>query len=308
VFIGDGDGKILIYNLSSSSVVYSFQGHSDFITRIKPSPFNNSNYIATCAMDAKCKIWSTFDWSLIRTYSNHRYTSVFALEWIDEDSLASSSGEKIKIWSLSTGQTRREIDVHYDVVSLKLLDNKIHLAAGGRSNYQGIIAIYNIKNGSLVRFLYQEFSHNLVRDLIQITGSNLLASAIVDNKPGVIIWDSTNYTRKFRLDTGEYGARGLKQINSQTMASYDSKGTIKIWDVTSGRLIRTLSNNETGLMHSSALDVMNDNTGRPSEILISGSSGDTFNLRNWTTGESLRTISTFSTFNTMSVIDTYIYH
>ncbi len=48
---------------------------------------------------------------------------------------------------------------------------------------------------------------------------------------------------------------------------------------------------------------MNDNTGRSSEILISGSYGETLGLWNWTTGESLRTISTYSTVFSMSVID-----
>ncbi len=82
VFIGDANGKIKNYNYSSSSsspaslsLIHSFQAHSDYIERIKVSPFkSSSNYIATSADDFTVKIWSassSSNWTLIRTFSNH---------------------------------------------------------------------------------------------------------------------------------------------------------------------------------------------------------------------------------------------
>ncbi len=88
--IGDGDGQIKICN--SSSLLNSFQAHSDDIKRIKQSPFN-SNYVATSSYDGTVKIWSvssfSFDWTLITTYSQHS-ARVYALEWLDNDTLASA--------------------------------------------------------------------------------------------------------------------------------------------------------------------------------------------------------------------------
>jgi WD40 repeat protein len=142
VVIGDSSGLISIYDSSSSSsptsslsFVKSFQGHSGYIQKIKQSPFNNTSHlVATCSSDFTVKVWdAASDWTLIRTYSNHS-SEVESIAWLDEDTLASSgwTDEKIKIWSVRTGQTKLTIDAwNGDIVdSLEMLSDKIHLAHG----------------------------------------------------------------------------------------------------------------------------------------------------------------------------------
>ena len=108
--IGDSKGQIKIYYSSSLSLVNSFQAHSNYIIRIKQSPFN-TNYVATCSIDKKVKIWnvsSSFDWTLITTYSQHS-SEVNTFEWLDKDTLASGSVDKtIKLWSMATGKNKRK--------------------------------------------------------------------------------------------------------------------------------------------------------------------------------------------------------
>jgi WD40 repeat protein len=123
-----------IYN--QNSLVNSFQAHSSLIYRIKQSPFNtNTNYVATCSQDKTVKIWnvlSSFNWTLITTYSQHS-SGVYALEWLDNDTLASCgySDNSIKLWSLTTGQTKQTIQTNAPYVcGFKLLNTNIHLAAG----------------------------------------------------------------------------------------------------------------------------------------------------------------------------------
>ena len=135
---GDYYGQISIFNLSFSSLspINIFKAHSDgFVYRIKQSPFIQSrNFVATCSETVK--IWdssSPFNWTLIRTYSNQ--SVVYDMEWLDEDTVISCGCvlETIKIWSISTGQTKKTIqNVPKDeyVSVLKLLSNKIHLAVG----------------------------------------------------------------------------------------------------------------------------------------------------------------------------------
>jgi WD40 repeat protein len=84
--------------------------------------------VATCSSDNTVKIWnipSSFSCTLIRTYSDHP-NGVLAMEWLDEDTMASSGywDGPIKIWSVSTGKTKREIKLNINsprVSALKLL-------------------------------------------------------------------------------------------------------------------------------------------------------------------------------------------
>jgi WD40 repeat protein len=275
---GDLNGQIQIYN--QNSLVNSFQAHSSPIYRIKQSPFN-TNYVATCSDDTTVKIWnvsSSFNWTLITTYSNHS-SRVEALEWLDQDTLASAghNDRTIKLWSPTTGQTKRTIQTNQWVLSLKLLNTNIHLAAG--LGYPYDIKIYNINDGKRVSYLKGHTS--AVYDLVQIS-ADLLASSSRDKT--VRIWNLTTNTCKFTLTGHTSGVRGLKQITPSILASGSHDKTIKLWDTTSGQLIRTLTGH-TGCIYYS-VDLFN------SQTLVSGSFDETIKLWNWSTGECLNTIQT----------------
>jgi WD40 repeat protein len=280
--IGDGNGLIKIYNSSSLSLVNSFQAHSDWINRIKQSPLNtNTNYVATSSDDRTVKIWnvsSSFDWTLNTTYSQHT-SRVYALEWLDNDTLSSAgySDKTIKLWSPTSGQTKRTIQTNQNVWSLKLLNTNIHLAAGLGN---GDINIYNINDGNLVSSLVYGHSFN-VYDLVQIS-DDLLASSSGDQT--VRIWNLTTNRCKFILTGHTKWVYGLKQITSNILASGSSDATIKLWDITSGQLIRTLTGHTSSIWWS--VDLLN------SQTFVSSSTDETIKLWNWSTGECLSTIQT----------------
>jgi WD40 repeat protein len=280
--IGDENGQIKIYNSSSLSFVNSFQAHSNYIYRIKQSPFN-TNYVATCSDDGTVKIWnvtSSSKWTLISTYSQHS-SEVYGLEWLDNDTLASgSSDQTIKLWSPTTGQTKRTIQTYHNVWSLKLLNTNIHLAASlGSWSVPGDINIYNINDGNLVSSL--KGHTGCVWDLVQLS-ADLLASS--SNDWTVRIWNLTTNTCKFILEGHTHWVCGLKQITPNILASGSHDETIKLWDTTSGQLIRTLTGHKGYIRRS--VDLLN------SQIFVSGSRDRTIKLWNWSTGECLSTIQT----------------
>jgi WD40 repeat protein len=200
------------------------------------------------------------------------------LEWLDNDTLASAgySDQTIKLWSPTTGQTKRTIQTNTYVWSLKMLNTNIHLAAGLGN---GDINIYNINDGNLVSSLKGHTSY--VYDLVQIS-ADLLASS--SNDGTVRIWNLTTNTCKFNLTGHTYGVIGLKQITSNILASGSLDNTIKLWDTTSGQLIRTLTGHTNCIYRS--VDLLN------SQTLVSGSSDRTIKLWNWSTGECFSTIQT----------------
>jgi WD40 repeat protein len=276
---GDSNGQLRIYNSSSSSLslVNGVYGHSKYIWRIKPSPFSG-DYIATGSGDRTVKIWNSFNWTLIQTYSH--INEVFAIEWLDKDTLASAGfyDQTIQIWSISSGQTKQTINLNgYGYVnSLTMLNNQIHLAAGDYPD----INIYNINDGSLVSSLKGHTYY--VYDLVQISDDILASAGGWDNT--VRLWDLTTNTCKFILTGHTGGVFGLKQITSNILASGSTDSTIKLWDITEGQLIRTLTGHTDSIYWS--IDLLNSHT------LVSGSYNGEIKLWNWSTGECLSTIKT----------------
>jgi WD40 repeat protein len=276
-------------------LVNSFQGHVSGIRKIKQSPFStniNTNYVATSSDDRSVKIWnaySPFNWTLIRTYSEHT-SEVYSLEWLDKDTLASAAKSEvlIKIWSHSSGQTKLTIITNRNVLSLAMLNNKIHLAAG----LYGDIFIYNISNGNLVSSLIGQM--NWVNDLVQIS-VDLLASS--SNDQTVRLWNLTSSTCKTVLTGHGLKVFGLKHITSSILASGSVDKTIKVWNTATGQLIRTLTSH-TGYIYQS-VDLLN------SQTLVSGSLDQTIKLWNWSTGECLSTIQANSQILSLAVIQMY---
>jgi len=297
--IGDDSGQIKIYNSTSSlAFVTSFKAHSSYIYRITQSPFNtDTNYVATCSQDATIKIWNVYtslNWTLITTYSHYLSYPLLDFDWLDKDTLASygmgAFDKTIQLWSLAKGQTQIKINVtNVYVLCLKLLNNKIHLAAGTDRS----INIYNINDGSLVSSLKGHTSN--VHDLVQIS-ADLLASSSDDST--VRIWNLTSNTCRFNLTGHVSNVWGLKQITSSILASGSGDSTIILWDTTSGQLIRNLTGHGIDIHRS--VDLINNG-----QTLISGSLDQTIKLWNWSTGECLSTIQTNSNIESLTVIQMY---
>jgi WD40 repeat protein len=210
------------------------------------------------------------------------------LEWLNKDTLASGSTDRtIKLWSPTTGQTKRTIKTNDYVWSLKMLNTNIHLAAG---LYNGDINIYNINDGNLVSSLKGHTWY--IVDLVQI-GDELLASA--SNDQTVRLWNLTTNTCKFILTGHTSCVVGLKQITPRILASGSKDTTIKLWDITSGQLIRTLAGHTSYIFWS--VDLLNPQT------LVSASYNGEIKFWNWSTGKCLRTIQTIgSDISSLAVI------
>lgn len=285
---------IYVYN-QNYTLVRSLQAHSAeiFQTKILPngyvatsSNFYNTNSFPSEKIPGNVKIWDPLNsWTLIRNYTNHSDT-VWALDYIDEDTMISGDGSGlIRIWLISTGQTKRTIHPNGgSVYSLKMLSNDLNLAVGLSSSD---ISIFDINTGSLVTTLSGQTS---VRDLVQIS-EDLLASSSSDNS--VRIWNLTTNTCKFILQGHTSGAFGLKKINSQVLASGSADTTIKLWNIVTGQEIRTLTGHTSYLEWS--LDLLN------SQTLISGSYDGTFRVWDWSTGDCLRTIKTPNSYQIYSL-------
>ncbi len=278
----------------------SFKAHSNTIYRIKiltngyvvtaSPPESNYNYYLIDR--AEVKVWDATNnnWDLILNYAGHTL-SVNALDYKDADTIVSGGDDKtIQIWLISTGETLRTIFVDSSVKSLKMLENGIHLAAGLSEK----LNIYNIATGDLVSTLLE--NTNNIWDLLLIN-SDLLVSSGDSPDNEVRIWNLTTNTCKFILNGHRAGVYGLKQIKSDIIASASRDASIRLWNITNGKLIRILAGNTDPIMWS--IDLLNDGL-----TFVSGSIRGAIKLWNWETGKCLSTIQSDSQIYWLAVYDT----
>jgi WD40 repeat protein len=272
----------------SFALLLSFKAHTNYINRIKQSPFNNV-YVATISYNS-AKIWNMSNWTLIQSYTNHT-TWINGLEFIDEDTIATGSNDKtIHIWSMSTGISKRTISTgSFCVYALKILSNGYYLAAGTDNS----ISIYDLNTGNLATTPLTGHVSSLFG--LELVGDSLLASAGHSPDNTVRIWNLTTYTSVFVLRGHNDSVHGLKLVSSDILASSSVDKTVKLWNITNGTLIRTLSNHTGSIMWS--IDMLN------SEILVSGSGDLTIKLWDMNKGEVIQTISTSLSIRSLAVLN-----
>jgi WD40 repeat protein len=283
--IGDSSGQIKVYD-ENVALIKSIQAHSSTVQRIKQLP---NGYVATCG-DTTVKIWdpSFYNWTLIRTYNN--YYSTPAFDYINKDLMISATYyyPGINIWSIGTGETVRTINVVYYsyIYSLKMLDNGIHVAIG---QYGGIY-VFNINTGSLVYTLSMNYIP--IYDIIRVN-KGLYAST---DYLQIHIWSSVTKTIKLSLNGHNNYVYGLKQISSDIIASGSSDTTIKLWNISDGTLIRTLTNHTGSIYYS--VELTNDG-----QTLMSAAYDGTIRFWDWTTGQVVSGIYTGLSIYSLTSLD-----
>ena len=301
VVIGDVSGNIKVYSYTASNnainLLNSFRPHTSSIWRIKQSPFDYFR-VATASADSQVKVWnvSLNAWDLLTTYTQHT-SIVNDLEWLDADTLVSvgQTEDLVRIWSLNSGVPDQTISLPSAVsgtFSLALL-NTTHLAVGVSPGSQGI-HIYKLSDGSRVGTLSGHTG--VVRELI-LVGDNLLASGSTENSDtgSVRIWDLTTSISRWHWTGHEFGVKGLKKIGSDVLASGSDDSNIKLWNITSGSGIRTLSGHTNQIFFS--VDLINSGT-----TLVSGSEDQKIKFWDWTTGVAVNTTGTGSNIKSLAVI------
>ena len=276
VVIGASNGLIAVYNTITLDLAVSpFQAHTAQINLIKQSPYNSS-LIVTCSNDGTVKIWNLLNWTLIRNYRGSMWGSVYSFDFIDEDTILSGMGMFINIWSIRTGVTLKKIRSVFYVLSLKILSNGLYFACG-EYGYPGI-NIYNISDLTLVKTFYNAtFSKYLV-----LLDNYLVASS--DNND-INIWDyrASALTGNAALIGHTDAVYGLKLVSKDILASASRDTTIKLWNITSNTLIRTLESHNNYIYWS--LDLLNDGN----QTLVSGSLDNNIKFWHWNTGQLLKT-------------------
>ena len=160
--------------MTSLSLIKSFQGHASYVNRIKQLP---NGFVATCSDDNLVKIWNSFNWSLIQTYTKHN-ANVKGLDFINNDTIVSGDENGvINIWYICTGMTNRTIKARGAVWSLVLLSNGFYLASGlsnqNISIYQTCAASHKVKSSQSHDFDFsysknKKFAYKIVKTLSKL--------------------------------------------------------------------------------------------------------------------------------------------
>jgi parallel beta-helix repeat protein len=261
-------------------------GHTDWVTSVAFSPDGRLLASGSGYYDKTIKLWDVASGSLVRTLEGHA-SGVYSVAFSpDGRLLASGSYKEIKLWDVATGREVRTLTGHSESVWSVAFSPDGRLLASG--SYDKTIKLWDVTSGSLVRTLTGHTGS--VYSVAFSPDGRLLASGSYDKT--IKLWEVAS-GREVRTLSGHtswvnsvaFSPDG-RLLASGSCGQRDSggvciQGEIKLWDVASGSLVRTLTGPD------SVLSVAFSPDGR---LLASGSYKE-IKLWDVASGREVRTLS-----------------
>src|SRR5579885_2698954 len=171
---GSEDGTVLVRDAASGRVMVNYTGHSSAVQRIAWSP--NGTDIASASYDGTVQIWNASNGQHVLTYKGNG-APVWMVAWSpDGKKIVSStgsagtngpvsSGNTVKVWDATTGQTLLTYTGYGDANNIYALawsrDSKL-IASGGDDN---MVRIWNATTGQTI-MAYKGHTYRLERCVV----------------------------------------------------------------------------------------------------------------------------------------------
>jgi WD40 repeat protein len=248
---GSQDSVLKLWDVSTGREIHSFFGHRGQVTSVAFSPDNR--YAISGSADKTMKLWDVISDREVRSFSGrlagHRGSVASVAFSPDGRYVLSGSHDKtLKLWNMSTGQNIRSFSGHTDQVMSVAFSPDGRYALSG--SWDCTLKLWDVATGREVHSFSGHRKDPTRRAL----------------PPRCSVWSVA-----FSPD-GRYALSG----------SYDR--TLKLWDVFTGKEIRSFSGHTGGEVWSVAFNP----DGR---YILSGSADETLKLWDMETGQEVRTFS-----------------
>ncbi|OUL33649.1 hypothetical protein BV372_15750 [Nostoc sp. T09] len=281
IAVGDANGNIYLWNISTTQLLGIFSGHVGFVWSVAFSP--DGRTLASSSTDSSVRLWDVQSGRCLQVLTDHE-GCVWSVSFsADGQQLASGSEDKtVRVWNLQ-GQCLRVLKGHTQSVY------GVHFAPDGQtlasSSNDTTVRIWDASNGNCLSVLQGHTSG--VRRVRYSPDGQLLASGCRDGS--IRLW--SNY-----LSHDRHPKPAFKLLHGHTdfvwdiafspdgrlLVSGSRDGTLRLWSVQDERPIHVLE----GHKH----DVYGLAISADSQLLVSAGEDQTVRLWHLQSGRNLKTL------------------
>jgi WD40 repeat protein/uncharacterized caspase-like protein len=296
---GSGDKTVKLWDAETGALIRTYTGHRKDINGITFSP--DGETIASCsggtnekADDHEIKLWSTASGGAPRTLKGHTHDIDAVALSKDGQTIASGgfNDANIKLWNTSTNQLRTlkghytsDADALEGITSLDISPDGKILASG---SFDQTAKLWDTATGKELRTLAGHTGY--VRSVVFSPDGKTLATGGGGAKGetnSIKLWDVTT-GRELGAPRGRIAEGGevlalAFSPDGKKLASGNASGTVKLWNVATGTLLRAFAGHPGRMVWSIAFSP-------DGQTIASGSFDKTVKLWDVATGAERRTL------------------
>jgi WD40 repeat protein len=243
---GDMKNSLKLWELSTGKEIRTFIGHTeDRVGSVAFSP--DGRYALSGSSDKTVKLWDISTGKEIRTFTGHTGGVLSVAFSPDGRYAASGSGDKtIKLWDVSSGKEVNTFFGHTDAVSTIVFSHDGRYLLSG--SFDKTLKLWDISTGN-ERRTFTGHAWQIASVAFSADGRHALSRS---GDRIIKLWDM-NTGKEIRTFSGDNVdvagvATGSQMIVSGTfspdgryMLTTERSGAIKLWNVATGKAIRTFS-------------------------------------------------------------------
>ena len=253
--VGGDDHLLRIWNIRSGKIVHELAGHDDWIRAVQFIP--GKDEIITAGNDRRLLRWTLAEGGIAhREIAKHKEAIACVSLNRDSDKLAATGFEsQMSLYDLRNAQLVSRIACPCrDMRAAVFSPNGEMLAAAGRNGKIRLWAVDDLKHMRDIQGHRQR-----VRALAFSPDGRQLASASEDRT--ACIWNVTTGESIAKLSTGTAKIFSVVYLNDRHLATGGSDNTIRVWDLQTQELAKTL------IGHTGSVSTL----ATADDVLVSGS-------------------------------------
>ena len=233
--LGESNGTVQVWDLSSWRIARFYQGHQDGVRSVAFSP--DGATLASGSDDHTIKFWSVSEGNCFHTLAGHQ-NRVWSVAFSpDGATLASGSDDHtIKFWSVSKGTCLHTLAGHQDRVwSVAFSSDGTTLASG---SFDHTIKFWSVSKGTCLHTLAGH--QDRVWSVAFSPDGTTLASGSFDHT--IKLWSVRERECLHTLTGHQDGVLSVAfNPDDSTLASSSADYTVKLWSLSEGTCLHTLT-------------------------------------------------------------------
>ena len=289
VISASADNTIKLWNINNAKCIRTFQGHTDKVSVVKI--LSDGNYFLSASADNTIKLWDIRKEEEIRTFYGHEKTinSISIMKGSDFF-LSGSKDRTIMLWDIQSGKLVKKFPNKGRVSSVLILPNKKEFLAIDVKN-NGVINLWSIENSRRILIEKNKNYYTFMGKLQLTPNEKFIIHFEIESekKEGDIVIRDANSLERIKILKAHPQMILALTISPDGKTIISSGGhlfkkkdiTLKLWDIKSGKCLRTLGDFSHGIY---AIAITPD-----SNFFLSAGSDKQITLWNMKSGNKIKT-------------------